>query len=288
VFAFKVALTLFLMGTIPLLIRMAGAESFTIGIVRLFWGLGLTLLVFYRRVEFFRLFRPEKAGERLTLVLIGLFFGAHWYTYFESIQRSSATLGILALNTYGIHVTWLGAIFLARKPSLIDWIAVLIAALGVWISLPTQGDARALGGFALGILSGLFYAALPLLHKRIEHVNPSTRGTSQFFFAALLFLPFAPTQDWNLTPRTWLVLSALGIFCTFVAHNLWISITTKVEPRTSGLLYYLAVPITMSLEALLLGRPPTPNQLVGALFIIGGNVLVLLTQRPPAEEAARS
>lgn len=277
------------MGSIPLLIRMAGAPTFTIGIVRLFFGLGLTLLVFHRRVEFFRLMKPEKAGERLTLVLIGLLFGAHWYTYFEAIQRSSATLGIVALNTYGIHVTWLGAVFASRKPSRTDWIAVLVAALGVWITLPTEhDDPRALGGFGLGLLSGLLYATLPLLHKRIAHVGHFTRGTSQFFFAWLLFLPFAPTQDWHLSQRTWILLAVLGIFCTFIAHNLWISITTEVEPRTSGLLYYLVVPVTMTLEAIILARPPSPNQLLGALFIVGGNAFALLTQRSRAEEPARS
>jgi drug/metabolite transporter (DMT)-like permease len=221
-------------------------------------------------------------------LFIGLCFGVHWYTYFESIQRSSATLGILALSTYGIHVTWMGALFSTRRPQKLEWCAVLLAAGGAWIALPTpNADPKAFGGFLLGMVSGLFYAALPLLHKRVEHVGLPTRGAAQFFFAWLLFLPFAPTQSWTLPGKTWVLLTVLGVFCTFIAHNLWIKITTQVRPSTSGLLYYLALPVTMVLETLVLGRAPSLPQLLGATLIVGGNAVVLLLSRPDAPKTVR-
>jgi drug/metabolite transporter (DMT)-like permease len=284
VFPLKVFVTLLLMGSIPMWIRLVDASSFVIGIVRLSFGLGLTLLFLHRRIEFKRALSEAGANgglaPRFILLAIGLLFGAHWYTYFESIQRSSATLGILALSTYGIHVTWLGAVFSDRRPTARDWIAVALSALGAWVCLPTpETDAGAFWGFLLGMLSGLFYAALPLLHQKAASLSLSTRGAAQFSFAWLLFVPFAPFQDWSLDTQSWIVLAILGVACTFVAHNLWISITTQVRPATSGLLYYLAIPITMLLETLILDRAPSTMQLIGAALIIAGGGSVLVARR---------
>lgn len=278
VFIVKVAGTVLLMGAIPLLVLIVDASSFAIGVVRLTWALALTMLFLFSRIRWHAFRNIE--GDRAILLAIGVLFGLHWVTYFEAIQRSSATLGVLALSTYGIHVTWMGALFSDRRPSKRDWVSVLVAAGGAYICVPEPDVAPgAFVGFLLGLVSGLCYAALPLLHQRAVHINHPTRGAAQFLFAWLLFLPFAPFQDWGLAPRDWVILAVLGIFCTFVAHNLWISITTEVRPSTSGLLYYLALPVTMTLEALVLSKPPSQNQLVGAALIVGGNASVLLSQR---------
>jgi drug/metabolite transporter (DMT)-like permease len=278
----KVIITLLLMGSIPMWIRLVDSTSIVIAIVRLSLGLGLTLAVFRKKIDFGKLLLIEEglnAQNRMLLVALGVCFGAHWWTYFESIQRSSATLGILALGTYGLHVTWMGAVFSDRRPGFREWIAVAVSAFGAWICLPTpETDAGAFVGFLLGMLSGLFYAALPLLHQRQKELSLPTRGAAQFSFALLLFLPFAPTQNWQLRPEDWAVLGILGVFCTFVAHNLWISITTAVRPATSGLLYYLAIPITMLLETFVLKQPPQVSQLVGAALILSGNAFGLVNR----------
>lgn len=278
----KIAVTVLLMGSIPMWIRLVESTSIVIAIVRLSLGLGLTLAVFAKKIDFGKLLLLDKtftARSRLRLVALGLCFGVHWWTYFESIQRSSATLGILALGTYGLHVTWMGAVFSDRRPGWREWVAVSVSALGAWVCLPEpEAETGAFWGFLFGMCSGLFYAALPLLHQRQRDLNLPTRGAAQFFFALLLFLPLGPSQDWHLSQRDWGVLVVLGTFCTFVAHNLWISITTAVRPATSGLLYYLAIPITMVLETIVLKRPPTWTQLIGALLILSGNAFGLLSK----------
>lgn len=278
----KVFVTLLLMGSIPMWIRLVDSSSIVIAIVRLSLGLGLTLAVFHKKIDFRKLFLIDQgatAQSRMLLVALGLCFGAHWWTYFESIQRSSATLGILALGTYGLHVTWMGAVFSDRRPGAREWMAVALSAFGAWVCLPTpKTDAGAFVGFLLGMLSGLFYAALPLLHQRQKTLSLPTRGAAQFSFAWLLFLPFAPIEDWHLRPEDWAVLGILGVFCTFVAHNLWISITTEVRPATSGLLYYLAIPITMLLETFVLNEPPQVSQLIGAALILSGNASGLISR----------
>lgn len=233
----KILLTIVLMGSIPMWIRMVTGSPAEIGTVRLTWGLLLTVVFFYRRIDFLAVLRGSReAGVPFYLLpVIGLFFGAHWFLYFESIQLSSASLGILALSTYGVHVTWMGAVFSSRHTSGRDWVAVLCSALGAWVCAPAYDpQGQAFYGFMLGLLSAVFYAALPLLHQRARALSLPTRGTAQFFFAWLVFAPVASTQTWELDTRSWVALTALGVLCTFVAHNLWIEVTTAVRPATSG------------------------------------------------------
>lgn len=276
VLALQVVLSTLLMGSIPVFIRLTHASSFVIGVVRLSIGLLLTLLVFHRRIALGGARSSNGGVGRYLLPVIGLCFGAHWLTYFESIQRSSATLGILALCTYGIHVTWMGALFSNRKPNTHDWVGVLLSAAGAWVCLPSPSiDPDAFVGFLLGMASAVFYAALPLLHQRVAHLSHATRATGQFLFALLLLLPSAPYQNWTLAARDWGLLLVLGVFCTFVAHNLWIAVTTRVRPATSGMLYYLTIPVTMVLDAVLIGSPPSPVQWLGAGLILSGNGYVL-------------
>ena len=270
----RILIALLLMGSIPIWIRMLEASSWTIAIVRLSWALGLTCAFFYKKIDFKllslrgALVAPKK---HLALAALGVCFGIHWITYFESIQRSTATLGILALSTYSIHVTWLSALFSDRRPTGREWIAVVLSAIGAWICLPSgEANPAAFVGFLLGLISAVFYAALPLLHQKQQHLNLPTRGSAQFLFAWLLFLPVIPCQNWALPTSEWIILSVLGILCTFVAHNLWISITTEVRPATSGLIYYVTIPITMILEFLFLEQPLQANQMLGALVIICG------------------
>lgn len=284
---FKIIVTLFLMGSIPMWIRLVDVSSWSIAFVRLSWGLGLTALFFRKRIDWRRLLLREKSQgirARVALVALGVCFAAHWLTYFESIQRSSATLGILALSTYGIHVTWLAALFSDKRPTAREWLAVAVSAAGAWLCLPTpDAEPGAFWGFVLGLVSGLFYAALPLLHQRQQVLSLPTRGAAQFLFAWLLFLPVAPTQSWQFSTEDWWILTALGVLCTFVGHNLWISITTEVRPATSGMLYYLSIPVTMLLETLVLKQPPAVNQILGATIIALGLIsknLALQRSRP--------
>lgn len=285
------------MASIPILVRLAaGASSFVIGLSRLAIALALTAAVFRGRASFLAVLgggartdadhppAPSAGTPNMRWVLpaIGLLFGSHWYTYFEAVQRSSASLALLALCTYGIHVTWMGAVLAKRPTGVSDWLGVGLGAAGAIVCLPSpEADTGAFVGFMFGLVSAVCYAALPLLHQRIAHVSHVQRASGQFAFAFLLLLPAAPFQTWSLPTNTWLILGALGIFCTFVAHNLWISVTTQVRPATSGVLYYLTIPVTMTLETWLLSRPPTAAQWLGAALILSGSAIAFLWRPRP-------
>lgn len=268
--ALRIVLNALLMGSIPLWIRMTSASTLTIGLVRLSFGAGLSYLVFRKRLELARAFRERT----LAFSLLGVCFAAHWFTYFEAIRRTSATLGLLSLSTFGIHVSWLSFVFNTRRATPFEWAGIGLSALGAFVAAPSlSGDPGLVVGFAFGMASALLYSLLPHLHQTLSGYAHATRSVSQLGLAWLCFLPALPWVSFDLPPRDWVLLAVLGVLCTFVAHNLWISITTEVSPATSGLLYYLTIPVTMVLDTVVLGQRVAPPQIAGALCIALGHVV---------------
>lgn len=272
------------MGSIPLWVRLTSASTTAIGLARLALGAGLTYAFFRERMKL----RAAFAKHGRWLVLLGACFAAHWYTYFEAIKRTSPTLGLLSLSTFGIHVTWMSVLFGTKRATRLEWGGVLLAALGAVVIAPDiDASPEMFEGFLIGMASAVFYATVPHMHQKIGHVEHWTRSFSQMAIAFLCFLPAAPSATLDLAPNDWLILGVLGVFCTFVAHNVWISISTQVAPSTSGILYYMTIPVTVLLEWMVLGRPPRGDQIAGALLIASGTLLGPLWRRlGPAPDAA--
>ncbi len=277
------------MGSIPLWVRLTSAPTTVIGLARLTLGAGLTYAFFRERMKL----RAAFAEHGRWLVLLGVCFAAHWYTYFEAIKRTSPTLGLLSLSTFGIHVTWMSVLFGTRRATRLEWAGVLLAALGAIVIAPdVDAPEQMFEGFLIGMASAVFYATVPHVHQKIAHVEHWTRSFSQLGVAWLCFVPTAflggpPLVDVTLPTSDWLILLVLGVFCTFVAHNVWISISTQVAPSTSGILYYMTIPVTVALEWLVLAQPPRADQIVGALLIASGTLLGPLVRRlRPARAAA--
>lgn len=272
------------MGSIPLLVRLTSAKATLIALARLALGAGLTYVFFRERMRL----RAAFAEHGRWLVLLGVCFAAHWYTYFEAIKRTSPTLGLLSLSTFGIHVTWMSVLFGTRRATRLEWGGVLLAALGaVMIAPDIDAPAQMFEGFSIGMASAVFYAMVPHVHQKLAHVEHWTRSFSQLGVALLCFVPAAPFVELALPASDWSILAALGVFCTFVAHNVWISISTQVAPSTSGILYYMTIPVTVALEWIVLAQPPRTDQIVGALLIASGTLLGPLVRRlRPARDAA--
>ncbi|MCH2108682.1 MAG: DMT family transporter [Polyangiaceae bacterium] len=268
----KALVALFFMGLIPLLVRIVHADPLAIGVVRLTLATSLTAFAFRNQLSFSRSF-IKKPGLFLSL---GALFAAHWFTYFLAIQSAGAALGFLALSTYGVHLTWLGAFFTSHRPGIIEWFCVFLAGAGAWCAAPspTLEPEQALG-FGIGLVSAILYALTPILHQRNQDIPLYDRNLGQFSIALLCFLPFSFFAEFPDSSKDWLILVVLGVCCTFIAHNLWIEVSSVLPPQVTGTIYYLALPMTLILEGLVLRKSPTQGELTGAALIIGGNLLAV-------------
>ena len=258
------------MAGVPVFIKFTNANPYTIGIVRLAMATLLTLLLIIFKKESIRI---DRKGF-FQLILIGIIFSIHWITYFFSIKIASATIGILGASTYGVHLILLGWIFLGIRPTWVDWIAIIMAITGTMVILPafTLSNQITLG-LVIAIISGLFFAMLPIFHQRNRHMTGNQRALGQYFFAIPLFLLFAGQFDFQLADSDWYSLIYLGVIGTFLAHTFWINVTTKLPTTVSSLIFYIIIPITMTISHLWLKEEIGVDKILGAFLIVSANIL---------------
>lgn len=257
------------MSFVPVLIKSVAANEITIGIIRL--GIAIALLTPLLLIKNYVKGLTQK--DWLGLLAIGLCFGLHWITYFYSIKLASASIGAIAVSTFGIHLLLLNALFKKQSVRGSDWFTIILCFIGCLMLLPgSQAEPNALLGLIVGIFSGLLYAAMPLLHQRLPTTPTLVRVWGQFFFALLCFLPFVGFSQWNLTSVDWWQLGVLGVVCTVIAHSLWVKASTELPASITGVVYYLYIPLAMVMSWYFLDEKMSVSMILGAALIIAANI----------------
>ncbi len=271
----ELVLTLLLMGGVPVFIKFTAVNPVTIGIVRLLIASFLMGIVLILKKEKL----PVKFRHLKMLALIGFIFSIHWITYFYSIKTATASIGILGASTYGIHLILLGWIFLNNRPRWVDWLAIGLALLGTYIIIPEFRLSNNITlGLLLSITSGLFFALLPILHQKSQHLSNNVRSFGQYIFALPLFLVFAGQFELEFKQADIYSLLYLGIFGTFLAHTFWINVTTNLPTTFTSLIFYVVIPVTMIISFLWLKEPMPYHKILGAILIVTANILGILNK----------
>jgi drug/metabolite transporter (DMT)-like permease len=265
-------LSIVLMSIVPVLIKAVNANEITIAIVRLAIGaLGIVVLAKSKQQQLLR-------REHLPwLLLLGVVFSLHWFTYFKSLKMSTVSLGAIGVSTFGVHLLFLNRIFFKEKLKLVDFAAVLLALGGVVLVTPDSGiSPEHFNGFALAMLSGFFYACLPIINRKANHLTTEQKAFGQFGFGLLLFAWFIPMGNWQLTSFDWFGLITLGVVCTLIAHTLWIKVSSELPNSLTATVYYFYVPIAMAFSYFLFDEVLTWQKVTGAALVICANVMVVL------------
>jgi drug/metabolite transporter (DMT)-like permease len=272
----EAAVTILMMGAVPIIIRHVTANPWAIGLVRLGVATAGMLLV----IQLTRRWVTPSWREVRALALIGLLFGVHWALYFLSIKVSSAAIAVIGQSTFGVHLVILGWGIGHHRVERMDLVAVGCAVAGALMVAPRWSlENQDTVGLLLGIVSSFFYAFLPILHQRLSHVSSAMRVLGQFVFGLLVFLPSWPAADWHLSADDWFWLLVLAVVCTLVQHTLWTRLTTRLPTLTTSVLFYLAVPVTLVFGVVLLGERVSAWMIAGAALIVSGNLLALLRRR---------
>ncbi|WP_305982201.1 DMT family transporter [Roseivirga thermotolerans] len=268
-------IAVFIFGITPVFIKEVSANAFTIGVVRL--SIGIVFLYFLARHSNLKKLNLK---EWRALLWIGLLFGAHWVTYFISVKMSTPSMAILSVSSFGVHMIYLNWLIKGVKPRLTDVAAVMIAVVGIFLIIPDfdlQNDVTA--GILIGLCSALFFAILPFVQQRHQHIDSMSRAFGQYTFAMLVFLLFSTKTNWNLTQIDWIYLAILGVICTVVAHTLWLRASTMLPPTNTSLIFYLGSPIAMFTSYLFLNEEMSSSKLIGAGLIISANIFGVLMRR---------
>ncbi|MFV8819019.1 DMT family transporter [Haliea sp. E17] len=260
--------SVFMMSAVPVLVKSTSANEYTIGIFRL----AIAIVALSPMVLMRGKLRELSRRQWLQLAIIGVVFGCHWLLYFFSIKLATAAIAALTITTYSVQYLILAWLFNGERVAPIEWLAIALCFAGCVIVSPGLSLQNQVSmGIAIGLVSALFYAALPLLHQRAQGIGTLERTWGQFFFALIIFLPLWDLTDWKLSTTDYYQLLALGVVCTLFAHGLWVKSSTELPALHSGMIYYLYLPGALTSSAIFLDEPFTARKLLGCALVLSAS-----------------
>jgi DME family drug/metabolite transporter len=171
-------------------------------------------------------------------------------------------------------------------------VAIILTFLGTVLvsGLDVLGQTTmSLGGFVIGLGIPITYAAWNLFGKKVrEQYNPFTTLTYAFGFGALILLPFQffTPQPWPVTSSGVLWFVALIIVATLTPFSAYTFALGRLPASVASILAMSEIAFVAVYAYSLLGERLTASQILGAVLVVGG-VLLLYWHRWRVRVAAK-
>ena len=227
-------------------------------------ALALAVLLIARRGQARITFRLA-----LTLFPSGALLALHWFTFFYSIQISSVSTGLLSFATFPVFVAFLDPLFSKRIIQRLDLLFAFMVFLGLFIIIPSfEFSDRFFQGTLWGLASAATFALLTLFNRRfVAETDAVVVGLFQNIWASLCLSAFW-SQLAGVTSYELLLIVVLGVFCTALAHTLFIAALKTVRPQLASVTAGLEPVYGILLALVFLGEYPRVRELIGGLLII--------------------
>lgn len=225
-----------------------------------------------------RPFRVQNRATMLGICFTGLVVGAHWITFFQAIQLSTASFGVLCLSTTTLHVSWLEPLVMKRKFSWLEFGLSTVVVVGIFmVTEKFSGDQ--LYALFFGLSSALLAATFSVFNARYAKTTaPSTITLYEMIMATLAIgiLLLATGQFdselWSIKGEDigWLLF--LGIVCTSFAFLVVVELVKHLGAFTVSLSINLEPVYAIILGIVILHE----NQELGLKFYFGSVIIVLV------------
>ncbi len=268
-------LAVLLFGFPGLFVRWVPLSPFLIVLGRVaFASLALAVFMAARKVSF----RMVPGRDIGLCALCGIILAVHWSAFFEAVRVSSVAVGLLAYATFPAFTVFLEPLFERKRPDAANVLFSGITLLGVFLVVPRFAlTDPVLLGVLWGLLSGATFAILAILNRRLSRRHSSLRvAFYQDLFAGLALLPVLLGGLPRLAGTDLALLAVLGVFCTAVAHTLFIRGMRGVSAQTASLIASLEPVYGILLALAFLGEVPAGRTVLGGLIILGAVLLVTL------------
>lgn len=214
-------------------------------------------------------FKVEKR-HRFPIVLSGLFLGAHWVTYFYSLQLSSVAIGMLSLFTYPIITAFLEPVLLKTKFQKIHLLLGLLVLGGIYLLNPSFGlnDDNTIA-VAIGILSALLYSLRNIILKnRVSEYNGSSLMCFQMAVIAVVLFPFYFSDELVNVPSQFPWIFTLALLTTAIGHTLFLNCFRYFSITTISILSSIQPIYGIVIGAIFLKEIPGLLTIFGGLLIL--------------------
>lgn len=204
-------------------------------------------------------------------VVLGIFLGTHWVTYFHAMQVSSIAVGIIALYTYPVITVFIEPFFHGERPHIKDIISAMLVLSGIYLLVPDFSiDNSTAQGVAWGVLSAFLFAMRNLIHGRYFKRYPARHALLyQTLVVMLMLLPFSADVVPDVTSQQWWMLIILGIFFTALPHTLFANSLLHLKAKTASLVGCMQVVYGTVFAALVLSEWPEWTTVLGGVIVVG-------------------
>lgn len=259
-------------------LTVAGPMAIVLG--RAFFAV-LALLVF-ARIFSSPILRGMNRTRLLQLAACGLLLGVHWLTFFHAVKIAGvgiATLGFASFPAFVVMLEWL---MWRESASRMDLLKILLICIGLILVTPdfSLGN-QATTGLLWALLSGFCFAAASVGNRyTASYLHPVQVACWQNLIILFCLLPFGPMAVAQMVPLDWLWIALLGLFCTGLAHGLFVASLQVLKARVASLFFALEPVYGILFAWFLFAEQPTLSMLFGGLLIVSALTLVERAPKP--------
>lgn len=216
-----------------------------------------------------------RAQDGWRLLLGGLLLAGHWVSFFIAVKVAGvavATLGFASFPAFTVLLE--GLIFRERIRANEIWLVVLVSVGLVLVTPNFDLASGATTGLLWAVFSGLLFSLLSLTNRAgSAHVPPVQAALCQNVVVGLCLLPMAAPQLSDVRPIDWLWIGLLGVFCTGLAHSLFVASLAVIKARTAAVVFAMEPVYGIAMAWWLFDESPTLRMLLGGVVIITAIVI---------------
>ncbi|TWS00806.1 DMT family transporter [Pseudomonas saxonica] len=217
--------------------------------------------------------RPSLRDAR-GLLISGLLLAGHWVSFFISVKVAGVAIATLGFASFPAFTVVLEGLIFRERIRANEILLVLAVSAGLILVTPTFDIAsQATEGLLWAVASGLLFSLLSLNNRANSGRLPAVQAALwQNAVVAVCLLPFAAPGLTEVRPLDWVWIGLLGIFCTGVAHSLFVASLAVIKARTAAVVFAMEPVYGITLAWLLFHETPTVRMLLGGVLIIAAIV----------------
>jgi drug/metabolite transporter (DMT)-like permease len=227
-------------------------------------------LAFFARFASTTAWQSLRGSDWRRLVLGGLLLAGHWVSFFISVKVAGVAIATLGFASFPAFTVVLEGLIFRERIRSNEIILVLLVSVGLVLVTPDFDLAsQATLGLLWSVLSGLLFSLLSLTNRASSGRIPAVQAAlCQNLVVAACLLPAAAPGLSSVTPLDWLWIGLLGVFCTGVAHSLFVASLAVIKARTAAMVFALEPVYGITFAWLLFTEQPTMRMLLGGALII--------------------
>jgi len=223
------------------------------------------------------------------LSLGGVLLAGHWVSFFVAVKVGGVAIATLGFASFPAFTVILEGLLFRERIRRNEAILVVLVSLGLVLVAPSFDLAsEATGGLLWALLSGLLFSLLSLTNRAGSGRLPAVQAALwQNLVVGLCLLPVAAPGLSAVAPMDWLWIGLLGVFCTGVAHSLFVASLAVIKARTAAVVFGMEPIYGIAVAWAVFAETPTLRMLLGGALIIFAIVLSsrLAAEHPPKQPA---